>query len=579
MAAVTGSSSINWAGVSLDPINVQANVEAFATRFDGVLQDILNENYTIIPPNTSTLLSISLPSGALITMTGSGLDLNNPASVPIVTAFNYSNSTTGDVVSLTGTLDFVGAEVVKTLTIQINGSKQTITGNLSVDLGAGTVSGSISQLQVELGTTKTTLKGNLVLSGDFNVGGTVKEISVVKGANTITMTGLAIPYSTLDGVSTARDLFTVVGAAMAGHDTITYTNNSSVGMTVNSGAGNDRITINGPNGDTLNGGAGNDTLNGGAGNDKLNGGAGDDTLNGGTGNDTMAGGTGNDTYVVDTLTDIVIELAGQGTDLIQSAISYSLVDTDGAGTKGGNVENLRLMGGANINGTGNALNNVLYANAGNNVLNGGAGTDTVSYQYATKAVTASLAVSTAQATGGSGSDRFVSIENLTGSTYDDTLTGNGGANVLDGGAGHDKLNGGGSNDRLNGGAGNDTLNGGTGNDILTGGIGKDSFVFNTTLNSSTNRDTITDFSVVDDTIKLENAIFTKLAATGTLAAGNFVANSTGTAGDANDYILYNKTTGVLSYDADGSGAGAAVPIALLGTTTHPAITAADFLVI
>ena len=154
--------------------------------------------------------------------------------------------------------------------------------------------------------------------------------------------------------------------------------------------------------------------------------SGNDTLIGGLGNDTMAGGLGNDTYVVNTQLDIVIELAGQGTDLIQSSSTYSLVDTDGAGTNGGNVENLRLTGTAAINATGNALNNTLYANGANNILNGGSTSptdiDTVSYRYGLAAgaktgVTVSLLGSgTVQNTVNSGSDTLINIENLTGSS-------------------------------------------------------------------------------------------------------------------------------------------------------------------
>ena len=166
--------------------------------------------------------------------------------------------------SLTGTIDFVGKEVVNRLTIGFPGVQQTIIGNILVDLSSGNASGSITQLQETLGSTEVTLKGSLVLSGNFDISGTVTDISVVDGTNTIVMSGLLLPYLALGSVTTANDLFSVVGNLMSGNDTITYTNNSSVGMTFYGGAGNDTITISGPNADTLNGGAGNDILNGGA---------------------------------------------------------------------------------------------------------------------------------------------------------------------------------------------------------------------------------------------------------------------------------------------------------------------------
>lgn len=102
---------------------------------------------------------------------------------------------------------------------------------------------------------------------------------------------------------------------------------------------------------------------------------------------------------------------------------------------------------------------------------------------------------------------------------------------------------------------------------LTGGAGKDFFVFATTPNKRTNKDTITDFKVRDDTIWLENSIFRKLGSKGTednsakLKAAFFKIGDKAT--DKNDYIIYNKNTGVLSYDADGSGKGRAVEFAVI----------------
>ena len=129
---------------------------------------------------------------------------------------------------------------------------------------------------------------------------------------------------------------------------------------------------------------------------------------------------------------------------------------------------------------------------------------------------------------------------------------------------------------LSGGSGVDTLNGGLGHDPLTGGAGNDVFVFDSALNASTNKDTLSDFTVGQDNIQLSQAIFTALTATGTLAAEYFRSSTTGAAADGNDYFLYNTTTGALLYDADGSGQGTAVQFATL--TTKPTLTAADFTV-
>jgi Ca2+-binding RTX toxin-like protein len=120
--------------------------------------------------------------------------------------------------------------------------------------------------------------------------------------------------------------------------------------------------------DTLNGGAGNDYLMGEGGNDTLNGGAGNDTLVGGDGDDRMVGGAGNDAYVVDNLSDVVVESANEGLDAAFVSVSgYTLA---------ANVENGVVNTTAGIALAGNALDNNLEGNVGDDVLTGGGGNDT-----------------------------------------------------------------------------------------------------------------------------------------------------------------------------------------------------------
>lgn len=155
--------------------------------------------------------------------------------------------------------------------------------------------------------------------------------------------------------------------------------------------------------------------------------------------------------------------------------------------------------------------------------------------------------------------------NGTGNGLANVINGNGAANVLTGSSGNDTLKGAGGNDRLVGGPGNDTL---------TGGTGADAFLFNAALNASTNVDKITDFVPADDTIRLENSVFTALTSTGALPASAFKAGTA--ASTAAHRIIYDKPTGSLYYDKDGTGATAKIKFATL--MNKPTLTNADFVV-
>ncbi|KRA96200.1 mannuronan epimerase [Pseudomonas sp. Root68] len=203
----------------------------------------------------------------------------------------------------------------------------------------------------------------------------------------------------------------------------------------------------------------------GTGNERHNfitGNAANNLLDGAAGADSMSGGDGNDTYYVDNADDAVIETNSNavsgGSDRVHSDLA--------AYTLGDNIEHLYIDSTGAANGTGNALNNTLFAGAGNNVLDGRDGTDTVSYARALSGVNVNLSTSAQQNTAGSGLDTLKFCENLTGSAYADSLSGNSAANVLNGGAGNDTLVGGSGDDRLIGGAGTDNLTGGTGADTF-----------------------------------------------------------------------------------------------------------------
>lgn len=265
---------------------------------------------------------------------------------------------------------------------------------------------------------------------------------------------------------------------------------------------------------------------------------GNDMILGTAGNDVMKGGLGDDTYLVNASKDTVTELAGQGTDTVQTTLSsYQL---------GANVENLSFVGGGNFAGTGNTLGNTLTGGDFQDTLRGGDGNDALQ--------------------GGAGNDL------LYGDKNDDKLYGGDGHDQLFGGAHGDQLYGGAGNDYLNADVGDDTLNGGVGRDILDGGNGQDNFVFDQAPLPE-NADTIVGYSAAADTIKLAQSAFSALSL-GTLKAGAFAQWSA--AGEADDRIVYDKASGGIYFDATGGDRADAELIATLDNKVD--INAADFFV-
>ena len=341
---------------------------------------------------------------------------------------------------------------------------------------------------------------------------------------------------------------------------------------------------------TINGTKGNDSTltTGGAGKDHIFGLAGNDVIDGGADADSLVGGAGKDIYIVDNTGDVVVEALNEGTDLVKSSVNFTLSD---------NIETLTLTGTDSINGTGNTLKNIITGNDSNNVLDGGAGVDKfigglgndtyiIDLTVAGKledAITETGGIDTLQLRGATtnaaavtltlaktlenlnASATVTSLLNLTGNTFDNILTGNAANNVLSGLVG---------NDTLIGDAGNDKLIGGLGLDNLSGGLGNDTFVFDSALNASTNVDVITDFTSGADKLQLSAKIFAKVKG---VNFADVFHDTAITDTHVNNYIIYDSSTGIVSYDADGSGAGTAVQFATL--TGLPTLTATDFTVV
>ena len=221
----------------------------------------------------------------------------------------------------------------------------------------------------------------------------------------------------------------------------------------------------------------------------------------------------------------------------------------------------------------------LIGGSGNDNLSGGGGRDTLQGDDGDDSIQGNTGADSIR--GGNGRD------DLGGGQDDDVVRGGVGQDSVRGGLGNDELRGGMDEDRLSAGQGNDSLYGGSGddyldgkahNDRLTGGAGADQFAFSNAPSGTAHVDTITDFEVGVDKIVLDMLAFGSLGglSAGNLPAANFVSAASASAQDANDYILYDTTTHVLSYDADGSGSGAAQQIAVFENGAE--ISATDILI-
>ncbi|MBZ9758795.1 calcium-binding protein [Mesorhizobium sp. ESP6-5] len=289
-------------------------------------------------------------------------------------------------------------------------------------------------------------------------------------------------------------------------------------------------------------------------------------FHGGPGADVFHSTSGDDVYYVNNAHDKVMEASGGGFDKVVASVSYAL-------SAGSHVEQLstdKTGGTHTINLTGNEFGQAINGNYGANKIDGRGGADTMKgyggndtyfvdnvhdkvveqpgngkdavFASVSYALSAGSSVEKLASTQASGTGQI----NLTGNEFAQTIQGNAGANKI---------------------------NGGGGSDTLTGFGGKDVFVFNTALGSG-NIDKITDFKVSQDKIQLDHSVFTGLQQ-GALSAANFHIGKG--AHDGSDHVIYNSSTGALSFDSDGIGGHAQTQFATVAP--HLSIGASSFFVV
>jgi Ca2+-binding RTX toxin-like protein len=328
------------------------------------------------------------------------------------------------------------------------------------------------------------------------------------------------------------------------------------------------------------------------GDDTLVGHAGNDTLNGGAGADRMEGGAGDDVYTVDNAADVIVELAGQGTDRVSSSVNYTLAP---------HVENLTLSGTAS-SGTGNELANVITAAAGvSSTLSGGTGNDSLSGSTAADSLAGGDGADTLNGgagadtmLGGMGDDTYYVDDALDVTTETSSLggvdtvissvtrglgtalehlvltgtalngTGNASANRMEGNAGANSLFGGAGDDTLLGGGGNDTLNGSTGADQMEGGAGNDLYTVD---------------SAADVVVEQASQGTDRVSSSVSFMLGANVENLTltGTAANGTGNELANYITGNTAANSLVGGAGADTLIGDAGADTVDGGEGADVL--
>lgn len=460
-----------------------------------------NRNFTPGPDLVGNVLKV------VVTYTD---DATNVHVVESAITAVVGNSVTSDAATITGDADG-----------PLNGGDNFVQGGLNgntiTGLGGGDViNGGGGNDIINGGAGRDRLTGG---SGDDLVNGGVGDDTIIYGSldGADTIDGGA-DHDTLRIVETVNGGADEANVTLDGLGLIANVNGASIAniesAQLDLGAGTDTLTYNAAGAVTVDLLAGTATgfsyirgvenVTGGGGDDTISGNLADNTIEGAGGNDTARGGFGNDTLV-----------GGMGNDRLH----------------------------------GDQGDDVLHGGEGDDRLDGGIGSDTVSYADAATAVSVTLTSQEPQDTLGAGLDMLVSIENLTGSGFNDTLTGNSAANVLDGGAGQDSMS---------GGAGDDTYVVDDAGDIVT----EDADNGNDTVRSALAAYTLA--ANVENLVLAAGAV----AGTGNELANRLAGNAADNVLDGGDGIDTVVLDGALTdYDFVYSGANTTVSSVAGGTDT------------
>ena len=644
-----GNDTLNGAAGADNMTGGTGNDTYIVDNVADVVTENLNEGIDLVQASVSYTLTANVEN---LTLTGTGnLNATGNALNNTLTGNTGNNildggagadSLIGGLGNDTYVVDDAGDVVIETSTLatELDTVQSSINYSLGANLEKLTLIGTanINATGNELNNTLTGNAGNNILDGglgnDSMIGGLGDDTYIVDSATDVVTEAAS---AGTDTVQTKLASYTL-GANVENLTLLGASNSSGMGNTlanIITGNAGDNILNGGTGADTLIGGAGNDTyivdnvsdvvtenlnegidtiqtsvtlaslaanvenltltgtgnLNatGNALNNTLTGNTGNNILDGGAGADSLIGGLGNDTYVVDDAGDVVIETSTLATELdtVQSSINYSL---------GANLEKLTLIGTANINATGNELNNTLTGNAGNNILDGGLGNDSMIGGLGDDTYIVDSATDVVTEAASAGTDTVqtklasytlgANVENLTllgasnssgmGNTLANIITGNAGDNILNGGTGADTLI---------GGAGNDTYIVDNVSDVVTEAAneGMDSVQSSVTysLASFLENLTLTGTAAINGTGNALSNFLMGNAANNTLtdtAGGNDILQGLAGADTFNDTVGNNLFDGGLGNDTITGGAGREIFIGGTGNDTITTGTGYDVIV-